>query len=58
MGKLGQVKHIWTFEGISLIDVASDVTLDVFEQRNGVVLPADLRDYFKQLNGTRNCSTT
>lgn len=55
MGKLGQVKHIWAFDGISLIDVASDVTLDVFEQRNQLILPADIREYFKQLNGTWDC---
>jgi len=52
MGKLGQVKHIWAFDGISLIEFVSDVTLDVFEQRHQVTLPADLRAYFKQLNGT------
>jgi hypothetical protein len=53
MGKLGQIKHIWSFEGISLFELASDVSLDVFEQRYQVVLPPDLRDYFKQLNGTQ-----
>lgn len=55
MGQLGQVKHIWAFDGISLIDFVSDVTLDVFEQRSGLVLPQDLRSYFKELNGTQSC---
>lgn len=43
----------WFSQGVPLNDAVASATLESFEKKNGVVLPADLRDYFLEVNGMK-----
>ena len=49
---LASLRQRWTAQGIVHDQPASETDVLAFEERYGVVLPPDLREYFTTLNGT------
>jgi hypothetical protein len=45
------LRDYWVSQGLPLNDGVASATLESFEKNNGVVLPVDLRDYFRHVNG-------
>lgn len=49
---IGQsLRNHWLSHNVEVNGGVSGVTLESFEQKYGVILPADLRDYFRSVNG-------
>ncbi|WP_326981929.1 SMI1/KNR4 family protein [Chryseobacterium sp. MYb264] len=57
MSKLEQLKKKWSNEGITKNSAINRNAIEIFERDNSIILPNDLKEYFKLLNGTFNQST-
>ena len=47
-----RLKKYWANAGIASVGNATDSQFEAFERTNGVVLPCEIRAYFKIVNGT------
>jgi len=52
MLQLKKLKEKWVFENINNFHSVDTDVLQTFQHENNVVLPNDLEEYFKRLNGT------
>lgn len=54
MTQLQKLKDKWILEGVNNFDPIDIDALEIFQVNNGVIMPNDLKEYFKLLNGTSN----
>lgn len=56
MLQLNKLKERWVSENIKIHALAKDDEIKAFENAYNVLLPDDVREYFKQVNGTHDQS--
>lgn len=52
--RIKKLKEYWEFEKLIILEPSVDNELILFQIRNGVLLPSDLQEYFRIINGTND----
>lgn len=52
MKHIAELETKWRIENVGHSPVATKIDLKVFQEKNNVILPGDLVEYFQSLNGT------